>query len=234
MGFQALPRPLGLIILQSTVAPTPRVREASSQNAIPQGRIERPAEHEHECSQSSQTTHLASSSQSSQTTEGSQNRRVRRTGTGGGAWNAPIAYFMMTETSGQTYGFGTKTEEERYCRLAQEARKWVLGPMPPRDFLDAFLEQEDEWACLGEMPASEGAFKDVPRAAKLEQGIYEPLVGELLFQSCELCASRPAGESHKPRTVSRLHLLHHFRGCGQQRTPGFDGKLQTGPLLLCK
>ena len=55
------------------------------------------------------------------------------------AVNAPIATIRMSEDSGQYYGVAQKTAEERYQRLAKEARRWFVGPMPIAEFLDTFL-----------------------------------------------------------------------------------------------
>lgn len=126
---------LTLIILwQSITAPSPTSGRAyslnSSRHPIERRVLQHPREQYSEQSQVSEHSQSSQTTQSSQWSQASQNRKFRKIGTGGGAWNAPIAHFMMTETSGQTYGFGTKTEE-RYCRLAEEGKKWMLGPMPP-------------------------------------------------------------------------------------------------------
>lgn len=87
----------------------------------------------------------------------------------------------MTETSGQTYGFGAKNNE-RYLRLADESRRWFLGPMPPRDFLDAFLDVGKERAPLArKMPSPEGAFQAVPKRPTSEKAIYEPMVRDSIM-----------------------------------------------------
>ncbi len=173
-----------IILLQSTTVPIP-----GGANPRNTAHLELP---EWQYSEYSQSQY--SDSQASQTTQpGSQTRGLRKTGTGGGAWNAPVAHVMMTETSGQTYGFGMKTEEDRYHRLAEEARRWVLGPMPPKDFLDTFLGQDgrrDAHSChhWGKMPDPKGAFDDVPEAGGPEKQIYEPLVSDPISFGAMNCA----------------------------------------------
>ncbi|TBU45832.1 hypothetical protein BD309DRAFT_682107 [Dichomitus squalens] len=113
-------------------------------------------------------------SQSSQWSQTTQSRALRKEGSGGGAWNVPVAHITMTETSGQTYGFALKTSEDRYIRLADEANRWILGPMPPMAFIDEFLSL-DEVGVKGYMPSPAGAFDAVPTEGAKEEDFYEPL-----------------------------------------------------------
>ncbi|EJF61059.1 hypothetical protein DICSQDRAFT_127376 [Dichomitus squalens LYAD-421 SS1] len=113
-------------------------------------------------------------SQSSQWSQTTQSRALRKEGSGGGAWNVPVAHITMTETSGQTYGFALKTSDDRYIRLADEANRWILGPMPPMAFIDEFLSL-DEVGVKGYMPSPAGAFDAVPTEGAKEEDFYEPL-----------------------------------------------------------
>lgn len=232
MGFCTLSGQLKLTILQSTAGPTSR--GTNSRNA--DSALSDPYLPESQCSGYSDFSQSQYSdfSQSSQKTQGPQTGGLRKTRTGGGAWNAPIAHVMITETSGQTYGFGVKTEEDRYHRLAEEARRWVLGPMPPRTFLDTFLAPKGRaWqAHQGKMPTPEKAFDDVPEVEGPEKDIYEPLVSKPIFWSYELYTKQSIGKSHEWRAMSGLYLLHHFGGSGQEWSTRFDGKQQTRPFLL--
>ncbi|RPD54652.1 hypothetical protein L227DRAFT_343624 [Lentinus tigrinus ALCF2SS1-6] len=81
----------------------------------------------------------------------------------------------MTESSSQNYGFLGKKAEARYPRLAAEASTWILGPMPPYDFLQKFLGYDtDKVPSTGQLP-SKDAFESVPSHAKRESDIYEKL-----------------------------------------------------------
>ncbi|OBZ71157.1 hypothetical protein A0H81_08678 [Grifola frondosa] len=53
------------------------------------------------------------------------------------AFNVPMALHLSGE---QTGGFNPKHAKSRNSRNVQEAEKFILGPMPIQDFLDAFLE----------------------------------------------------------------------------------------------
>lgn len=91
-----------------------------------------------------------------------------------GTLNAPIA---LTENSSQVYGHAPKDFASRYKRFAQEGRKYILGPMPVRDFLDTFcyIEFPSDYS-MENMPTTKGAFATVPRAGDTESVIYDPLV----------------------------------------------------------
>lgn len=88
-----------------------------------------------------------------------------------GAYNAPIA---ITENSSQIWGHLPTIADRRYSRYAREGRRFVMGPMPPRDFLDTFCNCPDE--VMKDMPSTDDAFDQVPSSAGAERAIYEPLV----------------------------------------------------------
>ncbi|KAJ3018306.1 hypothetical protein NUW54_g369 [Trametes sanguinea] len=106
-------------------------------------------------------------------------------GPGSGVWNAPVSV-AYTEDSSQRFGFDAKNAKPRYQRLATEALKTALGPMPVAAFLDTFLSSEH--ISLDDMPPSEGAFQRVAKAIKdiqergerlRESDLYAPLVRAL-------------------------------------------------------
>lgn len=65
--------------------------------------------------------------------------------------------YTITETSGQTYGFGDKTYEARYRRLAEESLKRFIGLMPTKAFLQTFLRSGE--ISKEDMPSSKEAFR---------------------------------------------------------------------------
>ncbi|KAI0935419.1 hypothetical protein AcV7_003854 [Taiwanofungus camphoratus] len=83
--------------------------------------------------------------------------------------STPIA---KNENTAQHYGFDPKDASARDQRYAREARKFFLGPMPVRQFLDDFLSECKD----GDMPKSEGAFKHIPKCVANEPDIYDPLI----------------------------------------------------------
>nr|VWO95586.1 Uncharacterized protein [Ganoderma boninense] len=157
---------------------------------------------ESQCSEFSQSQY-SELEESSQATQESQPRGLRKTGTGGGAWNAPVAHVMMTETSGQTYGFGDQRDSVRYGRLANEARRWVLGPMPPVKFLEEFLNPQGRmWKEHREkMPEPREAFNEVPKREGSEKKIYEPLAKAINRGRCPgftVCITSEAADASGP------------------------------------
>ncbi|KAI0671016.1 hypothetical protein C8Q78DRAFT_991673 [Trametes maxima] len=92
---------------------------------------------------------------------------------GSGAWNTPIS---LTENSSQQFGFDLKDAAHRYPRLARDAMRVTIGPMPVTRFLAEFLSDISE--PLSKMPPSLNAFSGISHAAK-ESDIYEPLIRAL-------------------------------------------------------
>ena len=124
-------------------------------------------------------------SQVSTTSSQSTSRRLESHSSQSGPWNAPVARITITETSGQTYGFGAKDAESRQLRLCDEAKDKILGPMPVNDFLRDFLKRDT--IDMEDMPSSDGAFNEVPHKATTERMIYQPMVRphpRLLAQGC--------------------------------------------------
>ncbi|EIW53538.1 uncharacterized protein TRAVEDRAFT_52666 [Trametes versicolor FP-101664 SS1] len=105
---------------------------------------------------------------------GSQTRQDSTSTAGSGTYNVPLA---RTEDSSQVYGSDPNDSTSRYKRLAHESRDFVLGPMPPQDFLDTFCPCSPE--LLKKMPSARGAFDDVPMKADNEKLIYDPLIKAL-------------------------------------------------------
>ncbi|OSD02404.1 hypothetical protein PYCCODRAFT_1435404 [Trametes coccinea BRFM310] len=151
------------------------------------------------------------------------------TRTGSGAWNAPVSV-AYTEDSSQRFGFGDKKAIPRYRRLATEALKTALGPMPVAAFLDAFLSNEPN--VDDDMPPSKGAFeqlaqtienmKSSDRKKPKESHLYAPLARALNNRdSCpgfifRVTADHP-DESHgkvgstKPDVIcyAKEHMTHN-------------------------
>lgn len=88
----------------------------------------------------------------------------------------------------RVFEFHNRKAEALNHKYAEEGSKFFLGPMPVRDFLDAFFPK----VSLKGMPSSNGAFKEVPSSGP-EKDIYEPLVRG--FVSCLVC-----GEAHVPKS----------------------------------
>ncbi|KAI0366934.1 hypothetical protein BV20DRAFT_618342 [Pilatotrama ljubarskyi] len=120
----------------------------------------------------------------SQTSTSSQTRRLRKHGSGTGAWNTPVCHpvrawntpVSITETSTQTFGFDGKKAGDRYARLAREMEGLVVGPMPVEDFLDYFLAASsiDDW---DDMPSPSKAFDRVmAESDDTEVDIYADLI----------------------------------------------------------
>ena len=74
--------------------------------------------------------------------------------------DTPVVY----TANGGRYGLPTQRAPDRYKRLGKEMKKWCIGPMPPTQFIDAFLPAGSN----GDkgMPSPENAFKDVPFAVE--------------------------------------------------------------------
>ncbi|KAI0357826.1 hypothetical protein OH77DRAFT_1398442 [Trametes cingulata] len=90
-----------------------------------------------------------------------------------GVYNVPIA---MTENSAQVYGHGSRYWKDRYRRYAREGQHHIIGPMPPRVFLDTFCPCPAQ--LMQDMPPTVDAFKDVPLQGT-EAEIYGPLIKAL-------------------------------------------------------
>ncbi|KAI0671021.1 hypothetical protein C8Q78DRAFT_831258 [Trametes maxima] len=95
--------------------------------------------------------------------------------------NCDYFSLCLTESSTQTYGFGNKTAGSRYPRFAEEGMRTIVGPMPPGQFLDTFLQRQqfERNGIMDDMPSSKNAFIHIPREAKKEEEIYEPLIKAL-------------------------------------------------------
>ena len=75
----------------------------------------------------------------------------------------------------QPRGFAPGEMCRRYKQYGLQSRDYMLGPMPPDQFLDEFLpvsSSED----TREMTSSRYAFRSVPRTAATPAEIHEPLV----------------------------------------------------------
>ena len=174
-------------------------------------------------------------SQASVTSSQSAGRKMKSHASRAGAWNAPAAVISMTETSGQTYGVGGKDAHSRYLRLCSETKSKMLGPMPPVEFLKEFLCYD--MVNKKDMPSPDGAFDQVPRSAKSESIIYEPMV-----------CPKAVLERHRPllttlidyraqcrrgtcKSLSKLRILQHLQPRRQIR--GRLGLYEAGHLRLC-
>ncbi|OJT06872.1 hypothetical protein TRAPUB_2278 [Trametes pubescens] len=117
-----------------------------------------------------------------------------------GAYNAPIA---IMENSSQIWGHLPTDATPRYIRYAQEGRHFVMGPMPPRDFLDTFCNCPD--VVMKDMPCTDNAFAKVPSSAGAERAIYEPL-----FRDTSLDPDSKGSATFKPDIIcySNKHLNH--------------------------
>ncbi|KAI0694170.1 hypothetical protein C8T65DRAFT_744473 [Cerioporus squamosus] len=76
--------------------------------------------------------------------------------------NLPIAQTpaVFTENSAGIFGLFDKRSQARYVRLADEGRRFILGPMPPDVFIKQFLANGHT---LTGMPDPAGAFSALPR-----------------------------------------------------------------------
>lgn len=82
--------------------------------------------------------------------------------------NSPIARTV----NGTKDAFIGQDAASRYQRYAYEGRKWIVGPMPCKEFIDDFLPPGPPG-----MPSDKGAFKKVPTSVvSNELAIYTPLV----------------------------------------------------------
>lgn len=79
----------------------------------------------------------------------------------------------------RVFGSHKRKAEALNYKYAEEGSKFFLGPMPVRDFLDAFFPK----VSLKEMPSSKGAFEKVPCSGD-EKDIYESLARVVV--SCHL------------------------------------------------
>lgn len=71
-------------------------------------------------------------------------------------------------------GLQRQDAKARYPRLAEELRKWLAGPMPPKKFIDAFLPRVSNHPDRY-MPSAKDAFIDIIAGGD-EKEIYKPLV----------------------------------------------------------
>lgn len=87
-------------------------------------------------------------------------------------YDSPLA----VDHSLQPRGFQPSEVCRRYKRYIPESQDYIVGPMPPQEFLDEFLLATDQEG----MCSPRYAFRKVPSRATTPAGIFEPLVG-LLF-----------------------------------------------------
>ncbi|KAI0326084.1 hypothetical protein GY45DRAFT_158681 [Cubamyces sp. BRFM 1775] len=94
-----------------------------------------------------------------------------------GPWTVPLpdVYLSRKENSAQTYGFDPKDAKSRYLRLGKDAVHVTAGPMPLRDFLEAFLPVQQD--VMERMPTpSRGTFSGIKAKNKHEADIYKILL----------------------------------------------------------
>lgn len=77
---------------------------------------------------------------------------------------APVVYPPCTPTykseiGGQIYGMDPKTAKARYTRLADEGRRYIIGPMPAKRFIAEFVKKD---GTLDGMPDPKEAFAKLP------------------------------------------------------------------------
>ncbi|KAI0929783.1 hypothetical protein AcW1_008637 [Taiwanofungus camphoratus] len=80
--------------------------------------------------------------------------------------------FERNENAAKRFGFDCRNASARNLRYARESKKFSLGPMLARKFLDEFPPECED----GNMSKSEDAFKHVTKRAVKEQEIYNPLI----------------------------------------------------------
>ncbi|OBZ71178.1 hypothetical protein A0H81_08657 [Grifola frondosa] len=93
-----------------------------------------------------------------------------------GVLNTPLA---LSADSNRSSGFSPKEARSRHSRNVQDAKRFVLGPMPAQDFFDAFFEDSAPEEIKEHMLASANAFNSVPACADEASGITEPLTAAL-------------------------------------------------------
>ncbi|OBZ70596.1 hypothetical protein A0H81_09157 [Grifola frondosa] len=93
-----------------------------------------------------------------------------------GVLDTPMAFSTCSEKSG---GFALKEVKSRNSRNVQEAKKFILGPMPVQEFLHAFLEDSALEKRERNMRASANAFNRVPAHCEEASAITEPLLSAL-------------------------------------------------------
>ena len=94
----------------------------------------------------------------------------------------------------------TKSEMMHY-RRAEEAKKWMLGPMPVEEFLSTFLPEGDipeESLRNRTMPDPTGAFDNVPTGTGQEERLYGPLVCDQSLVRTSLTKSSFTDRSNWP------------------------------------
>ncbi|OBZ71874.1 hypothetical protein A0H81_08089 [Grifola frondosa] len=90
--------------------------------------------------------------------------------------DVPIA---LGSSDGETGGFDPKQAKGRNNRNVQDARKFILGPMPAGKFLDSFLPVSATSVRKPQRLSSWHAFNAVPSRGSKASEIYEPLLAAL-------------------------------------------------------
>ncbi|OBZ71289.1 hypothetical protein A0H81_08716 [Grifola frondosa] len=91
--------------------------------------------------------------------------------------NVPMA--LVDGASEEEIGFEPKESRYRNAKNAQDAEQFILGPMPPQEFLDAFLVDNGASDRTKHRLSHKYAFSAVPPRAVQASEIYEPLIAEL-------------------------------------------------------
>ena len=88
-------------------------------------------------------------------------------------FHVPIA---RCDDKTQQFELDASDAADRYRQYAADAYRFMLGPMPVREFLNEFLPRYSK----KRMPSSRDAFKGVPKESSHDKDIYEPLVSRTI------------------------------------------------------
>lgn len=140
--------------------------------------------------------------------------------------NEHTPYSKTEDSSGQFSVRSQEFDELRY-RLAIEASRTVLGPMPVQDFLDTFLPRPTN--PVTPMLPPEGAFQKLPASPTKEHHLYEPMVSGIEQQG-KICSSYITSGQSFERSANQIQVFCHsqFRRVVGQLSAWFE-QTEAGP-----
>lgn len=87
-------------------------------------------------------------------------------------YNVPMA---LDQSLMHSRGWEPERARVKNKRMVEEAKKYMVGPMPPQEFIDHFLDISLSSTIKPIVPTKR-AFQTVPSRAATPAEIYEPLV----------------------------------------------------------
>ncbi|KAH9915714.1 hypothetical protein B0H21DRAFT_887034, partial [Amylocystis lapponica] len=139
-----------------------------------------------------------------------------------GRWRVPIPVLGVpeiirdsTETSHTSIMKDAKSQHVRYV---QEARRFMLGPMPVQDFIHEFLPRDTD---MTKMPPSVDAFKKIPAKPERKTDIYGHLIRAINGAADDNNDHKYNGRSAKRKTAKLPKKKQGEELMALSRCPGF-------------